>query len=271
MKTIRTLMVTVGLLVALAVPSFAQTSLTSTTLAAAVTASAAQINVASATGIEVGDRVAVLAQNRVAEFMRVRAINGTFITVSRGVDSRALAHLSGATLYHAPEAQFYRDDPVVGTSCTRANELYLPHINTSSKNITQCSTAAVWYRLDQQFVVDCFAGPLATSSVDQSCWTANGNYVITGITYVSKVAESAGTLTVIPRRQQGTEAPASGDALATAISGVSTVAETVTAFTLTTTGADLLLDSGDRLGIDFTDDVAGELLGVVITFTLAPI
>jgi hypothetical protein len=271
MKLFRSLTVAVGLLLALTVPAFSQTTVTSTTLAAAVTSTAAQITVASATGIEVGDRVAVLSRNRVAEFMRVRAINGVFITVSRGVESAAVAHLSGATVYHAPDAQFYQNDPVTGTSCTRASELYLPHVNRTSKTISQCSTAGVWYRLDEQFVVACDTGILATGSVDQTCWTANGNYVITAISYVSKVAESAGTLTIIPKRQQGTEAPASGDVLATAISGVSTVAETVTAFTLTTTGADLLLDSGDRLGIDFTDDVAGELLGVVVAFTLAPI
>lgn len=270
MKTLRSLLATVGLVLAFAVSAFAQTTVTSTTLAAAVGATDSQINVASATGVEVNDRVAIVSDNRVAEFVRVRAINGTFLTVSRGVDSRAIAHLSGATVYHAPEAQFYRADPMPGSACTSTSELYLPHINTTSKTISQCSPASVWYRLDAQFTVPCFTGVLATSSVDQSCWTVNGNYVITGITYVSKVVEAAGTLTVIPRRQQGTEAPASGDALATAISGVSTVAETVTSFTLTTTGSLLLLSSGERLGLDFTDDVAGELLGVLVTFTLAP-
>ena len=270
MRTLRTGLLALAVLLS-AVQAFAQTTLTSTTLAAAVGASDTQINVTSATGIEVNDRIAVLAGNKVVETMRVRVINGTFLTVSRAVSGRSLAHLSLATIYHAPDAQFYTGDPVLGTACTRASERFLPHINTSSGLITQCSTASVWYRLDQQFVVDCYTGALATGSVDQTCWTANGNYVITAISYVSKVVESAGTLTVIPRRQQGTEAPASGDSLATAISGVSTVAETVTAFTLTTTGADLLLDSGDRLGIDFTDDVAGELLGVVVSFTLAPI
>lgn len=272
MKTLRTLTAMVGLILALTVPSFAQTSITSTTLAAAAAATASQINVASATGIEVGDRVAVLANNRVAEFMRVRAINGTFITVSRGVDSSVLAHLSGATVYHAPEAQFYRNDPVVGTACTRASELYLPHINISSKTLTQCSTASVWYRMDQTFTVACHFA-LVADMVDNTCWQAQGNYVLTQVNYVSKVVESAGTLTVIAKRQQGTEAPASGDALITAINAVSggTTAETVVTATLTTTGADLLFDAGDRLGIDFTDDTAGELAGVTITVTFAPI
>jgi hypothetical protein len=32
----------------------------------------------------------------------------------------------------------------------------------------------------------------------------------------------------------------------------------------------LQLAAGNRLGLDFTDDVAGELVGVIVTFTLWP-
>lgn len=272
MKTLRTLMATVGLLLALAVSASAQTSLTSTTLAAAVAATDNQINVASASGIEVGDRVAILAGNRVAEFVRVKAINGTFISVSRGVDSRAIAHLNASTIYHAPEAQWYRNDPVVGTTCVQASELYLPHVNTLTKTITQCSPAGVWYRVDQTFNVVCRTTPLFTGSIDQSCWQADGNYVLVAVREVHTVKESGGTLTLIAKRQQGTEAAASGDVLITALDmAAAATAETVRTATLTTTGADLLFDAGDRVGLDFTDDVAGELAGVVVTFTFAPI
>jgi hypothetical protein len=270
MKTLRTLMATVGLLAALAVPSFAQTTLTSTTLAAALAAGSTQATVASATGIEVNDYFAIVSRNQVIEVAQVRAINGVFLTLTRNVRLGGnIAHASGSTVYHAPQGQFFTTNEPSGT-CTRASETYLPRINLATGTISQCSTAGVWYKLHEQFTVQCYTGPLATHSVDQSCWTVDGNYVITKITYVSKVVESAGTLTVIPRRQQSTEAPASGDALATAISGVSTVAETVTDFTLTTTGSLLLLSEDERLGLDFTDDVAGELLGVLVTFTIAP-
>lgn len=268
MQTLRTVLLALAVLVVTAAPSVAQTTLSSTTLAAAVAATDRQINVTSATGIEVNDLIAILSRNAVTEIVRVRAINGTFLAVSRGVYGPVVAHASLSTIYHAPEAQFYRGADPRGT-CTRASEVYLPHINVSSRTISECSTAGVWYRFDDQFVVECKTGTLFGDSIDQSCWTADGNYVITKITYVSRVVESIGTLTVIPRRQQGTEAPASGDALATAISGVSTVAETVTDFTLTATGSLLLISEDERLGIDFTDDVAGELAGVVVTFTLA--
>jgi hypothetical protein len=270
MKTLRTLMATVGLILALAVSAFAQTTLTSTTLAAALPAGATQLTVASATGIEVNDYIAILGRNLATEVVQVRALNGVFLTVTRNARlGGTIAHASGSTVYHAPQAQYFTGADPKGT-CTRASQTYLPHINLETGVLSQCSTAGVWYALHEQFDVHCYTGPLATHSVDQSCWTVDGNYVITKITYVSKVVESAGTLTVIPRRQQGTEAPASGDALATAISGVSTVAETVTDFTLTATGSLLLLSEDERLGLDFTDDVAGELLGVLVTFTIAP-
>jgi hypothetical protein len=269
MRTFRTLTLAAVLLVALSASSaFAQTTLSSTTLAAAATATATQVSVASATGIEVGDYLAVVANRRIAELMTVRAINGTFLTVSRGVQFPAVAHLSGATLYHAPPAQFYTTDPVQGSACTSTSELYLPHINRTSRTVSQCSTGGVWYALDSQFTVQCYA-LLVADMVDQTCWHADGDYVVTGIRTVHKVSESAGTLTLIPKRQQSTEAPASGDVLGTALTMIAT-AETVRSYTLTTTGTDLLLDAGDRLGLDFTDDTAGELAGVSVTFTLAP-
>ena len=274
MTKLRSLLITVVLLALAAVPTSAQTTLNSTTLAAAVTsATANQFQLASTSNISVGDLAVVVTGNVVREIAIVRAVTSPYITVTRdavGVppDRAARLHANASTVYTGARGRFYTNE--VNGACTRASEQFLPHINTLTGNVSQCSAAGVWYRLDQQFNVSCVTGVLYTNSIDQTCWTARDNYVITAISYVSRVAESGGTLTVIPRRQESTEAPASGDALATALSGVSTVAETVTAFALTATSALLLLDAGDRLGIDFTDDVAGELAGVVVTFTLAP-
>ena len=119
-----------------------------------------------------------------------------------------------------------------------------------------------------QLQVNCTALAVA-DMVDQSCWISDGVYTVTAIDMVWTTAESAGTLTVIARKQEGTEAPASGQALNTAVNVVAT-AETTTAATLTATGADLIFADGDRLGIDFTDDVAGELAGLVVTVHLIP-
>ena len=264
MKTlVRTLTLTAVLVALTSTSAFAQATLRATTLTNAITATQTVFDVASGTGVAVGD---IAFADR--EGMTVTAISGNSVTVRRGVVGIGGSHAAAQTIY-IDDPDYFEESDVAGT-CVAASQKALPRVSLSSGIIYQCSPAGVWYRLDEQFRVSCNTGVLATGSIDQTCWQARGNYVITAISYVSTVAESAGTLTVIPRRQEGTEAAASGDALATALSGVSTVAQTVTAFTLTATSALLLLDAGDRLGIDFTDDVAGELAGVNVTFTLAP-
>lgn len=105
--------------------------------------------------------------------------------------------------------------------------------------------------------------------VDQSCFIADKIYTVAQITVIFTVSEGSGTLTLIPRKQEGVEAAASGQALATAMDMTGT-AETLITATLTGTGADLILAVGDRLGLDFTDDTAGVLAGLVVTFTLNP-
>lgn len=263
-KTLTRLLLAALLLVPL--PALAQTSLTSTTLSLAINDSTRQVQVASATGVTAG---VYLFMDR--EAMQVTSISGTVAQVARGVaGTAARAHAASTIVYVGAPERFYKTE-VVGT-CTATAELYTPRIVLPTGNVYTCQNS-VWKMIGADvgsLTVACYTGPLATGSVDQSCFTADRDYVVTQITYVSQVVESGGTLTIIPRRQQGTEAVASGDALATAISGVSTVAQTVTPFTLTTTSADLILDAGDRLGLDFTDDVAGELLGVLVTFTLVP-
>ena len=251
--------------------AFAQTAVDTTTLAAAVADSAnQQVSLASVTAVAVGEILYVDG-----EAMLARAINSPYVTVSRGVQgTRAVPHNTGATVYVAPVAAVKTARPPRG-ACTRAAETYLPIIVANQGEIWDCPAGAgVWIKLsgpEQAMTVTCRM-LLITDMVDQSCFTADRPYYVAKITYVSKVAESAGTLTVIPRRQQGTEAAASGDQLATALNAVTTgiAAETVTTATLTTTTSLLILETGNRLGIDFTDDAAGELAGVTITFTLIP-
>ncbi len=105
--------------------------------------------------------------------------------------------------------------------------------------------------------------------LDQSCFIADKIYTVTAITVIYTISEGSGTLTLIPRKQEGVEAAASGQALANAVDMTAT-AETLVTATLTSTGADLILAVGDRLGLDFTDDTAGVLAGLVVTFTLNP-
>jgi len=262
-----------GVLVTLALltaPAFAQTTVNSTSLAVAINASQQQIQLASVTNIAVNDIAYV---NN--EAMIVRSISSPYITVTRGSQStNATAHSIGATVWTGAQVRFYTDRPVPG-KCTRANELYLPHIVPARGEIWDCSTGSdTWTMINGNapaVVVTCKA-LLIADMVDQTCFIADRNYTLVKIQEIHKVAESAGTLTLIPRRMQGTEAAASGDALATAIDmvGAGAVAQTLKTATLTTTTTYLNIEAGNRLGLDFTDDVAGELADVTVSFVLIP-
>jgi len=114
---------------------------------------------------------------------------------------------------------------------------------------------------------------LVADMVDRNFFIADRPLKVLNITYVATTPESAGTLTMIVRRCQGTEAPSAGDALMTAANcvGAALVTQTVYTATLTATTAHLELAAGDRLAVDFTDDTAGELAGLVITVTAEPV
>ena len=93
------------------------------------------------------------------------------------------------------------------------------------------------------------------------------------INYVATTAEAGGTLTIQPKKQVGTQAPSAGTSLATAVNAVTsgTAAETVATLTLTTTEADLIINAGNRIGLDYQSDTAGELAGVTFTIYLVPL
>jgi len=115
--------------------SFGQTALTQITLSAAVTdATATTVTVSSATGLVVNKWGLYVDR----EFMVVRAINGTVISVDRGsAGTRATLHLSGATVY-AGQVNFFSSYDRSG-ACTASNQLATPTINTVTGNIFTCS------------------------------------------------------------------------------------------------------------------------------------
>lgn len=98
-----------GVLVAVggASPAFAQTTLNSTTISAAITStSQTSLTVASATGITAPGTGATLVYLLIdREVLQVRAVNGTGIQVTRGqLSTVAATHISGATVWVAPAA-----------------------------------------------------------------------------------------------------------------------------------------------------------------------
>lgn len=135
MKTITKTLI--SLLLLLALPMLGQTMLTMTTLSSAVTStSGRKIVVASATGITAGSTQIFVDR----EAMFVNAVNSTTLTVQRGASGTAAAtHASSAVVFIVPSGASGILLPVDPQgSCTRANELYLPRINSRTGVISDC-------------------------------------------------------------------------------------------------------------------------------------
>lgn len=163
----------------------AQTLLTTTTLSAAAgntsssaltTGNLGVIAVASATGISAPTantgNIAGLATSNAAtylfvdgELMQVVSVSGTSIYVIRGVGpTAASSHASGALVFIVPAGYAGGGSPrqaqIPKGSCTRTNELYLPHIDFLSGTVSDClggqwvngdsaqTTRGTFYRLE---------------------------------------------------------------------------------------------------------------------------
>jgi hypothetical protein len=110
-------------------PVLAQTSLTSTTLAANVTTTAAKtIQLTSASGFSASTANAQTFAVVDRELMLVQAVSGPYITVIRGWSgSRASAHASGAPVYFVPSVSALVGYLPSGY-CVRTNQPYVPLI-----------------------------------------------------------------------------------------------------------------------------------------------
>lgn len=157
MKTIhwftRIAAVLIGLLT-LSAPALAQTATTSTTLSSAISStSVTSLVVASATNIDAGG---LLFIDR--EALEVISVNSTTVRVRRGADgTQAAQHPSSSLVYVAAKAQkasvFTPGKPMFGT-CTRANEGFLPQIDTRTGYVWDCPVGAtVWVPVNQVLTV----------------------------------------------------------------------------------------------------------------------
>lgn len=141
---------TIALLALVAGLALGQTSLTTTTLSAAVAAGDTVISVASATGMTAYSNQlnTVLYVGR--EAMDVVSISSTRITVRRSrAGSRMSAHPSAATVWIGPPAAFSASNPVAGSPCTLAELGYKPTIVPTTGQFFDCdSSTLLWYQLD---------------------------------------------------------------------------------------------------------------------------
>lgn len=127
----------------LATPVFAQTSLSTTNLAAAVADTSSQfVTVASATGITAPGTGSTLTFLFIdGEQMGVRSVSGTTIGVSRGQNgTTATTHLANAFVYAGSPNAFTTVDP--SGSCVAANQAFTPLINVRTRSVWNCAATA---------------------------------------------------------------------------------------------------------------------------------
>lgn len=122
------------------VSCFGQATTATTTLSAAVTQSAQQVTVASATGISatgnpLNSTNTILYVDK--EAMRVLTVNGTVIGVQRGSDGTAqTAHASGSLVWVGPPSYYSNGDP--SGACTATQQLNLPRVAEMTGKIWDC-------------------------------------------------------------------------------------------------------------------------------------
>jgi hypothetical protein len=179
-----------ALLTLSAVPAFAQTVLTSTTLAAAITdTSGTTVTVTSATGFTANTTGFLIDR----EFFAVRVVNGTTITATRGQSgTRAATHVNGAAIFVGPQYAF--QDYIPGGQCTRTNLLYVPWIVVGDRdpsnngNMYDClgvTTAGQWARVDSNdkpVLGSTVASTAGVITATGTIFKVSGTSAITGIT-----------------------------------------------------------------------------------------
>lgn len=192
-----------------AAPVLAQSVLTSTTLASAISdTSSTSMVIASATGWTASSASTEFGAVIDGEYVRVRSISGTTIGISRGQSgTRAFSHVSGAIVYFGPAIAFQSYTP--SGQCTRTNQLYVPWIvvgdrdpanNGQAYDCLGVTTGGQWVRTDSPgrgisgSTVASVAGQITPTG---NIFTVSGALAITGI--VAPAGMQPGfTIAIIP-------------------------------------------------------------------------
>lgn len=159
MKTIRFWLLSALCVALFTVPIAAQTTINSTTLSGAITATQQTITLASSSNISVGDRLFIdwemLTVLRCGTSSTVGSgCTSATMTVQRGTGDgaggRSAPHATSSTVWTGPGQRFQVSSPPLG-SCVRSSIEFLPWIDVTTGNIWTCDqrVAAVstskWY------------------------------------------------------------------------------------------------------------------------------
>ncbi len=139
----RTFAIAVAILCGLAAIASAQTTTTSTTLAAAITRGDTQISLTSSTGVSASGMTPVTGGYIDREYIEFTsrtdaAGTGNIWNIKRGVKGLQTPHISGATIWISVPATFDQgpNDRVGG--CTAASFSFLPVIMVRTGNVLTC-------------------------------------------------------------------------------------------------------------------------------------
>lgn len=146
MTTIRTILMTLGLLVLAAMPAHAQRVLTTTTLNANLAATDDLMTVTSTTGFTVGQLAFIDAEVvRMTELIGGAAGTATVVRITRGVDgTQARAHDNAERIIVTRDnTDFHNTDPDYGADCTRGTgqAAISPWVNTRTGVIFLCGAS----------------------------------------------------------------------------------------------------------------------------------
>jgi hypothetical protein len=268
MKTLRSLTLAALLaMVAAASPVYAQATLNSTTLSAAIDAAQTTITVASATNVA-ANYILFVDQ----EAMRVISLTGTQVRVVRGHGGTgARAHSASAVIYTGPATYYSANEVVPGSTCTSTAEVALPRIVLPTGNVYQC-TNSIWYALGSMvgaIQASFVQGATPADALDTIFFLADRDYVLVAVSAVWGTAETTGSMDIMVEKLTGTTACASGTDLLSAAIAATGTANTVTAGALVTTASAHLLSAGGRLCVDLSA-TPNEVANMVVTATLVP-
>lgn len=195
---LRSILRTVGALalgLCLTTPLAAQTALSATTLAAAVTDTSGQtVSLTSATGVTAPGTGATLVYLLVdREIMAVRAITSTLASVQRGQNgTRATTHISGAYVTVVPPRAVVNYVP--SGQCTRANLAYVPvvvggtvaqGVNGDTYDCLGLTTVGQWVQTNANgtpTIGATVASPAGVITMSGTYVKVSGTNAITGIT-----------------------------------------------------------------------------------------